>query len=110
MLILGCVAMGAVLTMAFLWAWHRARRLQEDVETLNERIALALEEKAHNETMLSELNAKYEQKTLESLDLKQIAIREQEAMIRDHFLDRRKVEFSGFVMMAGWLRHRDSAT
>jgi hypothetical protein len=31
-------------------------------------------------------------------------------MIRDHFLDRRKVEFSGFAMMAGWLRHRDSTT
>ena len=31
-------------------------------------------------------------------------------VLRDPSLDRRRVEFSGFVMMAGWLRHQDSAT
>jgi hypothetical protein len=31
-------------------------------------------------------------------------------MIRDHSLDRRKLEFSGFVRIARWEHHRDSAT
>ena len=44
------------------------------------------------------------------LDFYPAAIRASAKMLRDRTLDRRRVEFSGSVTKAGWLRRRDLAS